>query len=70
MRSARGFTTARTASRSTPAPAMRIQTASSGASPATPRIFAIGPENPKQKAETPAIARLTALIVTCPCNYQ
>jgi hypothetical protein len=41
---------------------MRTHTASIGASPASPRNLAIGPENPKQQAETAAIAKLTALM--------
>ncbi|GAB2945766.1 hypothetical protein GCM10027203_56310 [Nonomuraea fastidiosa] len=62
MRSARGRTTASTATSSSPAPAMRVQTASMGASPAALRYFAIGPENAKQHEDTNASASPAYLI--------
>ncbi|GAA3110674.1 hypothetical protein GCM10020001_031390 [Nonomuraea salmonea] len=62
IRSARGRTRASTATSSSPAPAMRVHTASIGASPAAMRYFAIGPENAKQHELTNASASPAYLI--------
>jgi len=64
MRSARGRTTASTASSNNPAPAIRVHTASIGASPAAMRYLAMGPENAKHHEDTNASASPAYLIRT------